>query len=47
MTASFGFHIKKVEGVDIETVLHEIVLKADEALYLAKERGKNRTESLF
>ena len=47
MTASFGFHIKKVEGVDIETVLHEIVLKADEALYLAKERGKNRTESLL
>lgn len=47
MTASFGFHIKKIEGVDLEAELHGIILKADEALYLAKGQGKNRTESLI
>ena len=47
ITASFGFHIKKVESADSETVLNEIILKADEALYLAKEQGKNRTESFL
>ena len=46
ITASFGFYIKKAESVDIETVLHEIILKADEAFYLAKKHGKNRTVSL-
>jgi diguanylate cyclase (GGDEF)-like protein len=47
ITASFGFHIKKVESADSETVLNDIILKADEALYLAKEQGKNRTESFL
>ena len=47
ITASFGFHIKKMESVDIEKVLHEMIRKADEALYLAKDQGKNRTESLL
>jgi diguanylate cyclase (GGDEF)-like protein len=47
ITASLGFHIKKVESVDLETVLNDIILKADEALYLAKEQGKNRTESFL
>ena len=45
ITASLGFHIKKVESADSETVLNDIIQKADEALYLAKEQGKNRTES--
>jgi len=47
ITASFGLHIKKVESVDIEKVLHEMIRKADEALYLAKEQGKNRITSLL
>ena len=47
ITASLGFHIKKVESADSETVLNDIIQKADEALYLAKEQGKNRTESFL
>jgi len=47
ITASLGFYMIKVESVDIEKVLHEMIRKADEALYLAKEQGKNRTESLL
>ena len=47
ITASFGFHIKKVESVDIEAVLHDMIRKADESLYLAKEQGKNRTENFL
>jgi len=45
ITASLGFHIKKVERPDVESVLDDMILKADEALYLAKKQGKNRTES--
>ena len=47
ITASFGFHLIKVEGVDTEKVLQDMIRKADEALYLAKKHGKNRTESLL
>ncbi len=47
ISASIGFYIKKVESVDIEAVLQDMIRKADEALYLAKDQGKNRTESLL
>ena len=47
ITVSLGFHLLKVEGSDVEAILHELIRKADQALYLAKERGRNRTESLL
>ena len=47
ITASFGFSLIKVESVDTEKVLQNMIRKADEALYLAKKHGKNRTESML
>jgi diguanylate cyclase (GGDEF)-like protein len=47
ITVSLGFHLRKVQGSDVETILHDLIRKADQALYLAKDRGRNRTESLI
>ena len=47
VTISLGFHLTKAGSSDSETMLSDLILKADKALYLAKERGRNRTESLF
>ena len=47
ITASLGFYFIEVDSADAEKVLHNLIRKADEALYLAKGRGKNRTESLL
>jgi len=46
ITLSLGFHLTKAESGDAETMLSDLIGKADQALYLAKERGRNRTESL-
>jgi diguanylate cyclase (GGDEF)-like protein len=46
ITISLGFHLTKAERSDTETMLSDLIRKADQALYLAKERGRNRTESL-
>jgi diguanylate cyclase (GGDEF)-like protein len=47
ITISLGFHLTKAGGNDTEKMLSDLIRKADQALYLAKERGRNRTESLF
>ena len=44
LTASLGFHLRKVKGGDVKKMLFELIRKADQALYLAKARGKNRIE---
>jgi diguanylate cyclase (GGDEF)-like protein len=46
ITISLGFHLTMVEKSDTEQMLDELIRKADQALYLAKESGRNRTESL-
>jgi len=46
ITISLGFHLTKAAGGDTGKILSDLIAKADQALYLAKERGRNRTESL-
>jgi diguanylate cyclase (GGDEF)-like protein len=47
ITISLGFHLMKVEGSDVDKILNDLIRKADQALYLAKDRGRNRTENLL
>ena len=47
ITISLGFHITMVKSSDTEKILSDLISKADQALYLAKRKGRNRTESLF
>ena len=47
ITISLGFHLMEVKGSEVDTMLDNLIRKADQALYLAKEKGKNRTESML
>lgn len=44
VTVSIGFHFKKIDRHDPETMVSDLILHADQALYLAKANGRNRTE---
>ena len=46
ITISLGFHLAKDESSDTEQMLNDLIRKADQALYLAKQSGRNKTESL-
>ena len=47
ITVSLGYHIEKVKGREHNEKLSDMVSQAAQALYLAKERGRDRTESLL
>ena len=47
ITISLGFHLERVKGRDFNAKLFDLIGKAERALYLAKEIGRDRTESLL
>jgi diguanylate cyclase (GGDEF)-like protein len=47
ITVSLGFHLEKVKGREFNEKLSDLISQAAQALYLAKEKGRDRTESLL
>lgn len=47
ITVSLGYHLEKVKGREPNEKLSDMISQAAQALYLAKERGRDRTESLL
>ena len=47
ITVSLGYHLERVKGREPNEKLADMINQAAQALYLAKERGRDRTQSLF
>jgi len=47
ITVSLGYHLEKVKGREPNEKLSDMISQAAQALYLAKERGRDRIESLL
>jgi diguanylate cyclase (GGDEF)-like protein len=47
ITISLGFHLERKKGRVFNAKLFDLIGKAERALYLAKETGRDRTESLL
>ena len=47
LTISIGFHLSRPDNGKVESLLNGLIYKADHALYLSKEKGKNRTQTLL
>jgi diguanylate cyclase (GGDEF)-like protein len=47
LTISIGFHLDRPNNGAVKSILNDLIDKADHALYFAKEKGKNRIESLI
>ena len=46
LAISLGFHLAKTQRSSTDNILSDLIHKADQALDLAKQKGRNRTESL-
>jgi diguanylate cyclase (GGDEF)-like protein len=44
---SLGFFLKTCDSSDFESTLNDLIRNADKALYHAKKKGRNRTESFL
>ncbi len=44
-TISIGFHLDKPDNGKVESLIDDLIDKAEPALYMAKEKGKNQTQA--
>jgi diguanylate cyclase (GGDEF)-like protein len=47
ITISIGFHLDRPDNGKVESLIDDLIDKAEQALYLAKEKDKNQTQPFF